>query len=177
MKENLKAYLIDAENVSPHNFFKKYKFKKDEKNIFYIVGNSHLHFDTRSLKVLSKTKYEIFTFDHPSKDYADKIILTLLGILATKKKITDIYIISNDKIFENLEYMYEFFGKEIHLIHIQKEEPFFLKHEEDIIKLLEKANSKSEFHTFLQKKYYKSAAEIYRFIKKMRPELLKTLNA
>lgn len=125
MKENLKAYLIDAENVSPHNFFKKYKFKKDEKNIFYIVGNSHLHFDTRSLKVLSKTKYEIFTFDHPSKDYADKIILTLLGILATKKKITDIYIISNDKIFENLEYMYEFFGKEIHLIHIQKEEPFF----------------------------------------------------
>lgn len=33
----MKAYLIDAENVSPHNFFKNYKFKKEEKNIFYIV--------------------------------------------------------------------------------------------------------------------------------------------
>ena len=65
----MKAYLIDAENVSPHNFFKNYKFKKEEKNIFYIVGNSHLHFNTRCLKILSKTKYEIFTFDHPSKDY------------------------------------------------------------------------------------------------------------
>ncbi|EPQ8112919.1 PIN domain-containing protein [Campylobacter upsaliensis] len=171
----MKAYLIDAENVSPHNFFKNYKFKKEEKNIFYIVGNSHLHFNTRCLKILSKTKYEIFTFDHPSKDYADKIILTLLGILATKKKITDIYIISNDKIFENLEYMYEFFGKKIHLIHIQREEPFFLKHEKDIIKLLEKANSKSEFHTLLQKTYQKTATNIYRFIKTNRPELLKTL--
>ena len=107
----MRAFLIDAENVNIEQFFSISGFEKDDK--FYIIGNTTLKFSTKILQFLQEHKYKIYTFDTPRKDYADKMIFTILGAILNDDEIHEFLIISNDKIFENLDFVGEIFNKKI----------------------------------------------------------------
>lgn len=113
----MRAFLIDAENVNIEQFFSISGFEKDDK--FYIIGNTTLKFSTKILQFLQERKYKIYTFETPRKDYADKMIFTILGAILNDDEIHEFLIISNDKIFENLDFVEEIFNKKIKNIKFQ----------------------------------------------------------
>ena len=88
----MRAFLIDAENVNIEQFFSISGFEKDDK--FYIIGNTTLKFSTKILQFLQEHKYKIYTFDTPRKDYADKMIFTILGAILNDDEIHEFLIIS-----------------------------------------------------------------------------------
>lgn len=55
---------------------------------------------------------KFFTFNKPDKNYVDKIILVLLGKLLNER-FDEFIIVSNDKIFKNLDFVEEIFGKKV----------------------------------------------------------------
>ncbi|RTI73754.1 PIN domain-containing protein [Campylobacter jejuni] len=184
----MRAYLIDAENINLDHFFNQYHFdKKDKKSVFYLVGNANIHFSFHSLSFLCKHKFKIHTFTQVSKDYADKIILTLLGTISKKPKIKKIFIVSNDKIFDHLEYIRISFKKNIKLVKFNNQtnppatpkpskiEVYFSKNKENILALKNQAQNKADFHNLLAKNH-SCGAEIYAFIKEKYPKWLKAFN-
>ena len=184
----MRVFFIDAENVNLDIFFASKNFKKKDK--FFLVSNSNIRFGYESLKFLCKKKFEIYDFDTPSKDYADKIILSLLGAISKDKKIKKSFVVSNDKIFEQLDYVERFFGKKIILLKFDtqttstkliktkqkniKIKDFFLQNEKQIMDIKALSRDKNEFYTMLTKTFRANneGAKIYQFIKKEKYEIL-----
>lgn len=73
----MRVFLIDAENVNFELFIKSREFKDDD--AFYIVGNETLKFSLYTLKFLQDKRFKIYYFSGADKNYADKIIFTILG--------------------------------------------------------------------------------------------------
>ncbi len=166
----LRVFLIDAENVNLHTFIKNTQFKKDDK--FYIVGNSTLKFSLSCLDFLKERKVKIYDFNEPSKDYADKIILSLLGKFLSKKKVKKCLIVSNDNIFENLHFVKDIYKKEVKILKMNEQGKkksyhiaLFEKNQEQISQLRQKSKDLGEFHRKLQKAYKIHGTLIYRHLK------------
>lgn len=171
----MRAFLIDSENVNFDNFIKQNKFKR--KDTFFIVGNATLKFSLMTLEFLQDKRVKFYDFNEPSKDYADKIILTLLGFLLAQKKFKKCFIVSNDNIFSKLNFTYDFFGKKVKILKINNEHSTKLLTKPDYhIQLFEKnadfiknlhAQSKNlgEFHRALQKHFKIHGTLIYKYLK------------
>ena len=178
----MRAFLIDAENVNIEQFFSISGFEKDDK--FYIIGNTTLKFSTKILQFLQERKYKIYTFDTPRKDYADKMIFTILGAILNDDEIHEFLIISNDKIFENLDFVEEIFNKSgtnleqiTPKVECNKNDSntkstltnieIFIKQNQFTIDLLRNLSSnKQNFHTHLVQKFGKEKGrEIYIFMR------------
>lgn len=91
----MRRFIIDDENISVDKILDIKELDSGDK--IYIVTNSKKKISVRVLeKLLAKRiKIKIVTFDMRSKDFADKIIVFLMGKLAYKKG--KIYIVSKDK--------------------------------------------------------------------------------
>lgn len=168
----LRVFLIDAENVNLHTFIKNTSFKKDDK--FYIVGNSTLKYSLSCLDFLRQRKVKIYDFNEPSKDYADKVILSLIGKFLSKKKVKKCIIVSNDNIFENLNFVKEIYKKEVKILKMNDKEnakkksyhiALFEKNQAQIAQLRQKSKDLGEFHRKLQKAYKIHGTLIYRHLK------------
>lgn len=171
----MRSFLIDSENVNFDNFIKQNKFKR--KDNFFIVGNATLKFSLMTLEFLQDKKVKFYDFNEPSKDYADKIILTLLGFLLAQKKFKKCFIVSNDNIFSKLNFTYDFFGKKVKILKINNEHsPKLLTKPDYHIQLFEKnadfiknlhSQSKNlgEFHRALQKHFKIHGTLIYKYLK------------
>lgn len=171
----MRAFLIDSENVNFDNFIKQKKFKKNDN--FFIVGNTTLKFSLMSLKFLQSKKVKFYHFNEPSKDYADKIILTLLGYLLAQKKFKKCLIVSNDNIFLKLHFTQDFFEKKVKIIKINNEHTpklsfksdyhiqLFEKNQDFIKDLRAQSRNLSEFHRALQKHFKIHATLIYNYLK------------
>lgn len=171
----MRAFLIDSENVNFDNFIKQKKFKKDDH--FFIVGNATLKFSLMSLEFLQGKKVKFYDFNEPSKDYADKIILTLLGFLLAQKKFKKCFIVSNDNIFSKLHFTKEFFDKAVKIIKVNNEHmprlsvkpdyhiQLFEKNEDFIKKLRAQSKNLGEFHRALQKHFKIQGTLIYKYLK------------
>lgn len=176
----MRAFLIDSENVNFDNFIKTNKFKK--KDHFYIVGNATLKFSLFALKFLQGRKVKFYDFNEPSKDYADKIILTLLGFLSAKKKFKKCLIVSNDNIFAKHDFTRNFFGGAVKVIKINNEQNpkitlksdyhilLYEKNEAFIRTLHAQSKNLGEFHCALQKHYKIHGTLIYKFLKENRKD-------
>ena len=171
----MRAFLIDSENVNFDNFIKSQKFKK--KDTFFIVGNATLKFSLMALEFLQQRRVKFYDFNEPSKDYADKIILTLLGFLLAQKHFNKCFIVSNDNIFSKLNFTQEFFGKRVRIIKINNEHTpkiasktdyhiqLFEKNAEFIRDLRLKSRNLGEFHRALQKHFKIHGTLIYKYLK------------
>ena len=171
----MRAFLIDSENVNFDNFIKSQKFKK--KDTFFIVGNATLKFSLMALEFLQQRRVKFYDFNEPSKDYADKIILTLLGFLLAQKHFKKCFIVSNDNIFSKLNFTQEFFGKRVRIIKINNEHTpkiasktdyhiqLFEKNAEFIRDLRLKSRNLGEFHRALQKHFKIHGTLIYKYLK------------
>ena len=171
----MRAFLIDSENVNFDNFIKSQKFKK--KDTFFIVGNATLKFSLMALEFLQQRHVKFYDFNEPSKDYADKIILTLLGFLLAQKHFNKCFIVSNDNIFSKLNFTQEFFGKRVRIIKINNEHTpkiasktdyhiqLFEKNAEFIRDLRLKSRNLGEFHRALQKHFKIHGTLIYKYLK------------
>ncbi len=171
----MRAFLIDSENVNFDNFIKRGKFKK--KDNFFIVGNATLKFSLMALDFLQGRRVKFYDFNEPSKDYADKIILTLLGFLLAQKRFKKCLIVSNDNIFSKLNFTREFFGKSVKIVKINNEHTpkiaaksdyhiqLFEKNAEFIRDLRLKARNLGEFHRALQKHFKIHGTLIYKYLK------------
>ena len=171
----MRAFLIDSENVNFDNFIKSQKFKK--KDTFFIVGNATLKFSLLALEFLQQRRVKFYDFNEPSKDYADKIILTLLGFLLAQKDFKKCFIVSNDNIFSKLNFTQEFFGKRVRIIKINNEHTpkiasktdyhiqLFEKNAEFIRDLRLKSRNLGEFHRALQKHFKIHGTLIYKYLK------------
>lgn len=171
----MRAFLIDSENVNFDNFIKQKKFKKNDH--FFIVGNATLKFSLMSLEFLQGKKVKFYDFNEPSKDYADKIILTLLGFLLAQKKFKKCFIVSNDNIFSKLHFTKDFFDKTVKIIKINNEHTLrlsakadyhiqlFEKNEDFIKNLRAQSKNLGEFHRALQKHFKIQGTLIYKYLK------------
>ena len=171
----MRAFLIDSENVNFDNFIKRGRFKK--KDNFFIVGNATLKFSLMALDFLQGRRVKFYDFNEPSKDYADKIILTLLGFLLAQKRFKKCLIVSNDNIFSKLNFTREFFGKSVKIVKINNEHTpkiaaktdyhiqLFEKNAEFIRDLRLKARNLGEFHRALQKHFKIHGTLIYKYLK------------
>ncbi|KAA6225498.1 hypothetical protein FMM55_06750 [Campylobacter sp. LR196d] len=113
----MRAYFINAENISLNLFLEKHNFDEEDKNSkFHIFACSRTSLNFKSLYILNKYKFKVYTFDNHNENYADKQILTTLGFVVSKKKYKEFIIVSDDKIFNNLEYMIKNYGKNISYI-------------------------------------------------------------
>ncbi|TQR61538.1 hypothetical protein [Campylobacter troglodytis] len=181
----MRAFLIDSENVNFDNFIRSQKFKK--KDNFFIVGNATLKFSLMALEFLHKRRVKFYNFNEVSKDYADKIILTLLGFLLAQKKLEKCFIVSNDNIFNKLGFTEEFFGKKIRIIKINNEQAprldvkpdyhiqLFEKNAEFIRDLRAQSKNLGEFHRALQKHFKIHGTLIYKYLKEThKDEFFKT---
>ena len=87
----MSIYLIDIENVNLELFLKSKKFEKTDK--FYLVGNSNLKFSMSVLEFFEDIEYKIYHFNSADKNYADKILFTILGsILNRPEYVNDKFI-------------------------------------------------------------------------------------
>lgn len=171
----MRAFLIDSENVNFDNFIKQSKFKP--KDCFFIVGNATLKFSLMALEFLQDKKVKFYDFNEPSKDYADKIILTLLGFLLAQKKYKKCFIVSNDNIFSKLNFTRDFFGKKVKILKINNEHnaklpikpdyhiQLFEKNAEFIKDLHAKSKNLGDFHRVLQKHFKIHGTLIYKYLK------------
>lgn len=171
----MRVFLIDSENINFDNFIKSTNFKK--KDHFYIVGNATLKFSLFTLEFLQKRKkVKFISFNEPSKDYADKIILTMLGFLLAKKKFKKCIIISNDNIFSKLDFTDKFAKKEVQILKVDnnkitpaKEQEYhidlFKKNQDLITSLRQQSKTLHEFHAALQKHFKIHGTLIYRYLK------------
>lgn len=109
----MNVYLIDIENVNLELFLKSRKFTKDDK--FCLVGNSNLKFNINVLKFFEDKEYKVYFFNDANKNYADKILFTILGSIIEKENLKNakFYIVSNDNIFVNLDFTERLFGKKV----------------------------------------------------------------
>ena len=176
----MRAFLIDSENVNFDNFIRSQKFKK--KDNFFIVGNATLKFSLMALEFLHKRRVKFYNFNEVSKDYADKIILTLLGFLLAQKKLEKCFIVSNDNIFNKLGFTEEFFGKKIRIIKINNEQAprldvkpdyhiqLFDDNVEFIKELRLKSRNLGEFHRALQRHFKIHGTSIYHYLKNTHKE-------
>lgn len=121
----MSVFLIDLENVNLELFLKSRKFSSQDK--FYLVGISSLKFAASVLEFLADKEYKFYSFNDAKKDYADKIILTILGSLLEKFKNENFFIVSNDGIFSELDFTKNIFSKKVENIkfnnHTTKETP------------------------------------------------------
>lgn len=181
----MKAYLIDAENVNFDSFIKQKTFKKND--YFYIIGNASLKFSFFTLRFLQDKKVKFYDFNECSKDYADKIILSLLGFLLAKKKIKKCFIVSNDKIFSRLDFTKELYKKRVKVLapnnekikKIEKSDyhiELFEKNQDLIMKFKEKSKNLSDFHCLLQKHFKIHGTLIYKYLRESQNELYFTNN-
>lgn len=176
----MRAFLIDSENVNFDNFIKANKFKK--KDHFYIVGNATLKFSLFALKFLQGRKVKFYDFNEPSKDYADKIILTLLGFLLAQKKFKKCLIVSNDNIFAKHNFTRDFFGNAVKIVKINNEQSpkitlksdyhiqLYEKNEAFIKNLHAQSRNLGDFHRALQKHYKIHGTLIYKYLKENRKD-------
>lgn len=176
----MRAFLIDSENVNFDNFIKANKFKK--KDHFYIVGNATLKFSLFALKFLQGRKVKFYDFNEPSKDYADKIILTLLGFLLAQKKFKKCLIVSNDNIFAKHNFTQDFFGNAVKIVKINNEQSpkitlksdyhiqLYEKNEAFIKNLHAQSRNLGDFHRALQKHYKIHGTLIYKYLKENRKD-------
>ncbi|TQR27240.1 hypothetical protein [Campylobacter sp. MIT 97-5078] len=180
----MRAYLIDAENINFDSFIKQKSFKK--KDYFYIIGNSTLKFSLFTLRFLQNKKLKIYDFNECSKDYADKIILSLLGFLLAKKKIKKCFIVSNDKIFSRLDFTKELYKKRVKILSPSNDKikkiqesayhiELFEKNERLIKNLREESVDLGEFHRLLQKHFKIHGTLIYKYLKQEKNEEFFTL--
>ncbi|PSM51625.1 FxsA family membrane protein [Campylobacter blaseri] len=194
----MKAFLIDAENINLKLFSEITRFGKKDK--FYIVGNENLKLTCKIPNFIGKKRCKFYTFNKSSKDYADKIILTLVGYLCSKKKIDKIYIASNDKIFSKIDYIQEIFNKKVQILrfsnveckedkkdipkitHISKPliedktqlklKEFFEKNLNEIKEIQKNSTNKADFHNNLSKKFGQNGIKLYKYIKENASEIL-----
>lgn len=171
----MRAFLIDSENVNFDNFIKQKRFKKNDN--FFIVGNTTLKFSLMALEFLQDKKVKFYDFNEPSKDYADKIILTLLGYLLAQKKFKKCFIVSNDNIFQKLNFTKEIFGKKVKIVKINNEHlpkialksdyhiQLFEKNAEFIRNLRAQSANLGDFHRALQKHFKIHGTLIYKYLK------------
>ncbi len=181
----MNIYLIDIENVNLELFLKSKKFEKTDK--FYLVGNSNLKFSMSVLEFFEDIEYKIYHFNSADKNYADKILFTILGsILNRPEYVNDkIYMVSNDNIFSSLRYTKKLFNKNVEnikfdnstsLVPVKKKDLMIVKddatidnlyriNKEKIKKILIKTDKNSDFHNELVKEFNKDGIELYRFIK------------
>ena len=171
----MRAFLIDSENVNFDNFIKQKRFKKSDN--FFIVGNATLKFSLMVLEFLQDKKVKFYDFNEPSKDYADKIILTLLGYLLAQKRFKKCFIVSNDNIFSKLNFTKDYFGKKVKIIKINNEHTpkllsktdyhiqLFDKNQDFIKDLREQSKNLGEFHRALQKHFKIHGTAIYHYLK------------
>ncbi|TKX29274.1 hypothetical protein CQA38_04125 [Campylobacter sp. MIT 12-5580] len=180
----MRAFLIDAENVNFDNFITQRSFKK--KDHFYIIGNSTLKFSLFTLRFLQDKKLKIYDFNECSKDYADKIILSLLGFLLAKKKFKKCFIVSNDKIFSRLDFTKELYKKHVKILSPSNDKikkiqesayhiELFEKNERLIKDLREESVNLGEFHRLLQKHFKIHGTLIYKYLKQEKNEEFFTL--
>lgn len=171
----MRAFLIDSENVNFDNFIKRKKFKKNDN--FFIVGNTTLKFSLMVLEFLQDKNVKFYDFNEPSKDYADKIILTLLGYLLAQKKFKKCFIVSNDNIFSKLNFTREIFGKKVKILKVMNEHlpkialktdyhiQLFDKNAEFIRELRAQSANLGDFHRALQKHFKIHGTLIYKYLK------------
>ena len=171
----MRAFLIDSENVNFDNFIKRKRFKKNDN--FFLVGNTTLKFSLMTLEFLQDKNVKFYDFNEPSKDYADKIILTLLGFLLAQKKFKKCFIVSNDNIFSKLNFTQEIFGKKVKILKITNEHlpkialksdyhiQLFEKNAEFIRNLRAQSVNLGDFHRALQKHFKIHGTLIYKYLK------------
>lgn len=96
----MKRFIIDNENISIDNFLNTKKIKPKDK--IYIVANTKQKLELNSLDKLCSNKIKIKTIitDTVGKDFADKVIVCLMGKLFNKKE--KIYVVSNDKFYDSV---------------------------------------------------------------------------
>ena len=96
----MRRFIIDDENISVDKILDIKEL--DEGDKIYIVTNSKKKISVRVLEnlLVKRIKIKIVTFDIRSKDFADKIIVFLMGKLAYKKG--KIYIVSKDKFYDSV---------------------------------------------------------------------------
>ncbi|MCR8699143.1 hypothetical protein [Campylobacter ureolyticus] len=178
----MSIYLIDIENVNLELFLKSKNFEKTDK--FYLVGNSNLKFSMSVLEFFEDIEYKIYHFNSADKNYADKILFTILGsILNRPEYVNDkIYMVSNDNIFEELEYTENLFKKKVInlkflnstrkvLVKTNNNENLeikniYEKNKFDIKNLSNSYKNNGDFHNALVKKYgMQIGKNIYKFMK------------
>lgn len=171
----MRAFLIDSENVNFDNFIKQKRFKKSDN--FFIVGNATLKFSLMVLEFLQDKKVKFYDFNEPSKDYADKIILTLLGYLLAQKRFKKCFIVSNDNIFSKLNFTREIFGKKVKILKVTNEHlpkialksdyhiQLFEKNAEFIRDLRAQSANLGDFHRSLQQHFKIHGTLIYKYLK------------
>lgn len=175
----MRFFLIDAENVNFDNFIKQRTFKKKDR--FYIIGNSTLKFSLFTLRFLQDKKVKFYDFNECSKDYADKIILTMLGFLLAQKKFKKCFIVSNDKIFSRLEFTKDLYKKRVKVLSPSNEKikkiqksayhiQLFEKNQQFIKDLREESINLGEFHRLLQKHFKIHGTLIYKYLKQEKNE-------
>ncbi|MCI6988220.1 MAG: hypothetical protein MR902_01430 [Campylobacter sp.] len=179
----MRVFLIDAENVNFELFIKSREFKDDD--AFYIVGNETLKFSLYTLKFLQDKRFKIYYFSGADKNYADKIIFTILGAVIGKDEFrrAKFYIVSNDSIFAFLDYTEILFDKKVEnikftnslnltpakLVSFNKEfdiKNIYKKYEIDIKALKSDNSQMGDLHNALVKKFgMQIGKELYKFIK------------
>ncbi|MCZ6133466.1 hypothetical protein O6B42_06165 [Campylobacter ureolyticus] len=179
----MSIYLIDIENVNLELFLKSKKFEKTDK--FYLVGNSNLKFSMFVLEFFEDIEYKIYHFNSADKNYADKILFTILGSILNRPKCVNdkIYMVSNDNIFSSLKYTKKLFNKNVEnikfnnstsLVPAKKKDLIVVKdtidnlyrlNREKIKKILINTDKNLDFHNGLVKEFGKDGIELYRFIK------------
>lgn len=96
----MKRFIIDDENIGVDNIFKIIDPKKKDR--VYIVTNARKKISMQTLKLLNskKVKFKIFMISDADRDFADKIIVFLMGKFFDKKG--KICVVSNDKFYDSV---------------------------------------------------------------------------
>lgn len=184
----MNVYLIDIENVNLELFLKSRKFTKDDK--FCLVGNSNLKFNINVLKFFEDKEYKVYFFNDANKNYADKILFTILGSIIEKENLKNakFYMVSNDNIFSELKYTENLFNTKVENIKFDNSQSTALtkikddkkeeniekfdienlcfNHQKEILSLRYSYDDLGEFHNELVKKFgMEIGKKIYKFMK------------
>ena len=184
----MNVFLIDIENVNLELFLKSREFNKSDK--FCLVGNSNLKFNINVLKFLEDKEYRVYFFNDANKNYADKILFTILGSIINKEKFKDakFYIVSNDGIFSELAYTQNLFNTKVEnikfdnsqttaLVKIKEDkeetkkdeldiQSICLKNQKEILSLKYTYANLLDFHNALVQKFgMEVGKKIYKFMK------------